>query len=151
MDQHVDADALLPGNALGGLLLEEGGVIGVGELLGLVGGAGSADVVGLGEGADGRRGEEGELELSGLDLGADGVGGLAGRHLGGDGGDAGADGGVVDAGGGAAGGHGGGVGLELSLDRVAALEETLREDGDLNDLLLGEGEPREELVVHAVL
>ena len=110
-----------------------------------------ADVLSLGEGTNGGGGEHGELEVL-LLLCVTGVEGrLAVVHLGVDALLPLLDIGVVGALGGGAGLHALGVGLDLLTDGVGAVGDSLGDEGDLNDLLAGEGEPVTDFLVELLL
>lgn len=140
VDEDVEVEVLLELHDLADLVLDDGLVAGFVELAVGEAAAGAAEVVGLGEGADGRRGEGGEAEAGALGAAAlfDGAG-AAVVGLG-DGTKALLGGGVVDAGRGAARLEGGAVGGELVGDGLGVVEGG-GEGGDLVDLLMGEGEP----------
>ena len=142
MDKEVEANALLEADDVLDLLLDELLVLGHGDLLLVQLRTRLTNLLGLGEGADGRRGELGELQLLLLDVLADGEGALALEHVGGDRSDPVANGCVR-------------VALELTTLRnghtvcldslgdlgVLGARENGGDDGDLSSLLEGEGKP----------
>lgn len=151
VDVDVQVKLVLDGNDIVDLLLDEllvllGGDLALGELVAL-----DTDLLGLGEGADGGGGEEGQLEV-GLLLGVT----LRERRLavvllGGDLRLALLDVGVVGAGRRGARLHRLGVGVDLLTDRGGALSDSLGDDGDLNGLLAGEREPVTDLGIEVLL
>ena len=151
VDVDVEVELLLDLDVGLDLLLDELLVLSLGDLaLGqLV--ALDADLLGLGEGADGGGGEQRKVEL--LLLGGNSVGelGLAVVVLGGDLALALLDCGVVGAARGGAGLDRLGVGGELLRDGGGALSQRLGDDGDLGGLLDGEGEPVGDLGVELLL
>ncbi|KAK1242143.1 hypothetical protein MKX07_000129 [Trichoderma sp. CBMAI-0711] len=151
VDEDVELKLLLDLDIVTDLLLNEGVVLLGGDLaLGqLV--AGQANLLGLGEGADGGGGEEREVELLLLSADTDRELRLAVVVGRGDLGLTVLDLGVVGAGRGGAGLDGLGVGLELLTDSGRALSHGLGNDGDLDNLLGGEGEPVGNLRVQLLL
>ncbi|TFA99429.1 hypothetical protein CCMA1212_008781 [Trichoderma ghanense] len=151
VDEDVELQLLLDLDVVTDLLLNEGVVLLGGDLaLGqLV--ARQADLLGLGERADGGGGEEREVELLLLSIDTDrelrlavvvGRGDLGLTLL---------DLGVVGARRGGAGLDGLGVGLELLTDSGRTLSDGLGNDGDLDNLLGGEGEPVGDLSIQLLL
>ncbi len=142
MDEEVEADALLEADDVLNLLLNELLVLGHSDLLLVELGTSLTDLLGLGEGADGGRGELRELQLLLLDLLADSEGALALEHVGGDRSNTVTDGGIR-------------VALEFTALRdrhtvglnslsdlgILRARENGSDDGDLRSLLEGEGEP----------
>ena len=151
VDVDVKVELVLDGNDILDLLLNEllvllRGDLALGELVTL-----DADVLSLGEGTDGGGRELRKLEVL-LLLGVASVEDrLAVVHLGGDLFLPLLDIGVVGALGGGARLHALGVGLDLLTDGVGALSDGLGNDGNLNDLLAGEGEPVPDLLVKLLL
>ncbi|GKT83088.1 LOW QUALITY PROTEIN: hypothetical protein Ct61P_00938 [Colletotrichum tofieldiae] len=145
VDEDVQVKLVLDGDDLVHLLLEEllvllGSDLALGELVAL-----DTDLLGLGEGADGGGGEEGELQVGLLGLNTLGELRLAVVHLRGDLGLALLDVGVVGAGRGGAGLDVLGVLLELGLDG-GSVGDGLGNGGNLNSLLGGEREPAVDLL-----
>lgn len=151
VDVDVKVKLVLDGDNIADLLLNEllvllGSDLTLGELVTL-----DADVLGLGEGTNGGGGEHRQGEVS-LLLGVTGVEGrLAVVLLSSDGLLPLLDLRVVGAGRGGARVHALGVGLDLLTDGVRALGDGLGDEGNLNDLLAGEGEPVLDLLVELLL
>ena len=146
MDEHVESQLLLERDDRGDLFAHACLVVRVGEFAACVGGASLANLSGLRERADGRRGQRGQVQALGL-------GGLAlqvrlaGAIGVGQGGGAAADLGAYDAGGGGAlFEDAGGLG-DLSVDGFPALIHAAGEGDDLENLLIGEGEPGVQVLV----
>ncbi|KAJ2968537.1 hypothetical protein NQ176_g9133 [Zarea fungicola] len=151
VDVDVEAKFLLDADVVINLLLNELVILSLGDLtLGELG-ARSTNLLGLGEGADGGGGEQRKVEL--LLLLGDTLRELrlAAVVLLGDLGLAVLDLWVVGAGRGGTSVQGLGVGLELLLDGGRALSDSLGNQGNLNSLLGGEGEPVSDLGVELLL
>ena len=146
VDEHIETQLLLERDDRGDLLAHAGLVVRVGQLAACVGGASLANLGGLRERADGRRGQRGQVQalgLSGLALQV----GLAGAVGVGEGGGAAADLGAHDAGGGGALlEDAGGLG-DLGVDGFPAVIHAAGEGDDLENLLVGEGEPGVQVLV----
>ena len=144
--EHVESQLLLERDDRGDLLAHACLVVRVGQFAARVGGASLADLSGLRERADSRRGQRGQVQalgLSGLALQV----GLAGAVGIGEGGGAAADLGAHDAGGGGALlEDAGGLG-DLGVDGFPALIHAAGEGDDLENLLVGEGEPGVQVLV----
>lgn len=151
VDEDVEVKLLLDGDDVPDLLLDEllvliGGNLTLGELVAL-----DTDVLGLGEGADGGGGEHRELQVGLLLLVTSGEGRLAVVHLLGDLLLPLLDLRLVDAGGRSTGLHALVVGVELALDGIRAISDSLGDDGNLVGLLAGEREPVLDLLRELLL
>ena len=146
VDEDVQAKLHLQGDDGCDLLAHARLVVRVGEFTARVSGAGLADLGGLRERTDGRRGQRGQVQalgLSGLALQV----GLAGAVCICQGGRAGADFGAHDAGGGSALLEDAGRFSDLGVDGVPALVQAAGQGDDLENLLVGEGEPSVQVLV----
>ena len=146
MDEDVQAKLLLQGDDGCDLLAHARLVVRVGEFTARVSGAGLADLGGLRERTDGRRGQRGQVQtlgLSGLALQV----GLAGAVCICQGGGTGADLGAHDAGGGSALLEDAGRFSDLGVDGIPALVQASGQGDDLENLLVGEGEPGVQVLV----
>jgi hypothetical protein len=151
VDEDIEVELLLDLDVVVNLLLDELvvlllGDLTLGELVAL-----DTDLLGLGEGSDGGGGEEGKLELLLLLVDTSREFGLALVVGVNDLGLAVLDLGVVGAAGGGTSLLGLGVGLELLTDGGRALGDSLGNDGNLDSLLRGEGEPVGDLGVELLL
>ena len=146
MDEHVESQLLLERDDRGDFLAHAGLVVRVGEFAASVGGAGLADLGGLREGADGRRGQRGQVEALGLGGLALEVG-LAGAIGVSQSSGAAANLGAHNTGrGGALFEDAGGLG-DLGVDGFPALIQAAGQGDDLANLLVGEGEPGVQVLV----
>lgn len=151
VNEDIKAKFLLDLDVLLDLLLDELVILllsdlALGELVSL-----DTDLRGLGERANGGGGEEREVQLLLLGGNTSGELGLAVVVLLSDLRLALLDLGVVGAGGGSTGLHGLGVGLELFADGGRAFGDSLGDNGNLDGLLRGEGEPVSDLGVQLLL
>jgi hypothetical protein len=151
VDKDVEAKLLLDLDVLLDLGLNELVILllsdlTLGELVSL-----NTNLRGLGEGTNGGGGDERQVKLLLLSGNTSGELGLALVVLGSNVGLAFLDLGVVGAGRGGTSLHGLGVGLELLADRGRALSDSLGNDGNLNSLLRGEGEPVGNLGIQLLL
>ena len=146
VDEDVQAQLLLQGDDGCDLLAHARLVVRVGEFTARVSGAGLADLGGLRERADRRRGQRRQVQapcLSGLALQV----GLAGAVCIAQGGGTAADLGAHDAGGGGALLEDAGRFSDLGVDGVPALVQAAGQGDDLENLLIGEGEPGVQVLV----
>ena len=144
--EHVESQLLLERDDRGDLLAHACLVVRIGEFAARVGGASLADLGGLRERADGRRGQRGQVEALGLGGLALEVG-LAGAIGVSQSGGAAANLGAHNTGrGGALFEDAGGLG-DLGVDGFPALIHTAGEGDDLANLLVGEGEPGVQVLV----
>ena len=146
VDEDVQAQLLLQGDDGCDLLAHARLVVRVGEFTARVSGAGLADLGGLRERADRRRGQRRQVQalgLSGLALQV----GLAGAVSICQGGGTAADLGAYDAGGGGALLEDAGRFSDLGVDGVPALVQAAGQGDDLENLLVGEGEPGVQVLV----
>ena len=146
VDEDVQAQLLLQGDDGCDLLAHARLVVRVGEFTARISGAGLADLGGLRERADRCRGQRRQVQapgLSGLALQV----GLAGAVSICQGGRAGADLGAHDAGGSGALLEDAGRFSDLGVDGVPALVQAAGQGDDLENLLVGEGEPGVQVLV----
>lgn len=151
VDEDIKTKLLLDLDIVPDLLLNEavvllGGNLALGELV-----SAETNLLGLGEGANGGGGEQGKVELLLLLTDTSGELVLSLVVLVSDLGLAILDLGVVGAGRGSAGLHGLGIGLKLLTHRSGALSNGLGNDGNLNSLLGGKGEPVSNLGIQLLL
>ena len=150
MDEDVQTQLLLESDDRSDLLAHASLVVRVGEIAAGVGRTGLANLGGLRERSDGRRGQRGQVETLGLGGLALEVG-LAGAIGVGQSGRAGTDLGAHDAGGGGAlledaGGFG-----DLGVNVVPSFVEAASQSNDLENLLVGEGEPSMQVCVEGLV